>query len=119
MSTDADFEQEWEKVKSELSKLEGQTIYTISEKQPNLVTAISEDGLWVETAKSEGPERVRWSEIKRQYKRLHQLGPMKGGRGAFCRAAFNMLTTTEQITQGRRTSVLRYVPEGRPPRLKG
>ena len=54
MSTDADFEQEWEKVKSELSKLEGQTIYTISEKQPNLVTGISEDGYGLKQPNQKG-----------------------------------------------------------------
>ena len=121
MSTDQEFEREWEQVKCELMKLNGQTVYTIVLCKHNEIVRISQKELHVKTEQTHGDsEPVSWSFIKKQYGILYnskRLARGDGGRGAFSRALLANLTTAEMCKDGKKT-ILRYVPEGRPPTLK-
>ncbi len=66
---------------------------------------------------------IDWEDINRAYRELHQVHYLTGGTGkmigygAFVLKLFSMLTTVCVDKEGRKT-ILRYLPEGRPPRLK-
>ena len=128
MSTDMTFEQEWAQARLELEKLSGCTVYTVPDRKPNEILDINEIGF---TVRAEQVRIARWSEAEDRYRRLRMDGilysndwyrknglrPPKGARGSFFRALLAMLSTAKEGTEDNWT-VLRYVPECKPPRLK-
>ncbi len=137
MSADMTFEAEWAQVKSELSKLAGQIVYTIGDGIPNDILdsdylyglevqrgLVNRSGQRVPREKLPKPRWISWEEIEHRYLKLWLEGvlwPEQGSDnpriGSSCKAIICRLTTAKKAKEGL-TTILRYVPEGRPPRLK-
>ena len=137
MNTAQEFEREWAQVKGELSKLKGQTVYTIAERRPNeILNADDQDGLEVQRGlvdkkgqrvpreKLPEPKWISWEDIGHRYRMLWLEGELKPEQnsdnpriGSSCKAILCRLTTAKKVKEGLKT-FLRYVPEGRPPLLK-
>lgn len=136
MSTEQDFDWKWQRAKSELENLEGRTVYTTADCKPNKILEISKGGLLVQRGLIDrrgaevpreylpNPHFIQWEELKDRYCQLMVEGKLRSEQhpsnpriGATIRAIFAELSTARKCKEGRKT-ILRYVPDGNPPRLK-
>ena len=124
VSANMAFEQEWEQVKTELSKLANQTVCSIAHNEPSTILAVDAvKGLKRQPQKSGNVSWVSWDKIRGAYQELYSTCELRRDDdkrryyGAFCRTVIARLTTATVVEDGR-SKILRYVPDGKPPRLK-
>ena len=108
-------------VKRELSKLNGQTVYTIPTHQTNHIEKVCQRRGFYVKRKAE-PTWVGWPEVLEKYSLLMDKGELrpdqsKRNNGAFCRAVFVTLSHVE-LKQHEGPPILRYRPDGLPLRLR-
>ena len=124
MSTNLDFVREWKQVKSELMKLKGCTIASLAGKSESHIENIDEEwGIRRRSRDANRSQDIDWDRLENAYRELYESGRLIGGTGtrigygAFCLAVFALLSTADVAKDGRKT-ILKYVANGRPPRLK-